>query len=285
MTKATAIVTAMLLTLGLLISTPVWASELLQNGSFEIIDDNSWDCDDNCTGRDYIYYVVAGGDIAFDGVNYLYLFHEAGIYQDVIIPNDAVALSLWYDNQPDDEVPEDGSFTVSLLDPTTSEVYTSETFSEPADDIWLNASVAIPSSLQGQTVRVSLSNDTGFNRIDYTEFTTEADAIEELQQNYATVKLHVLSAIGKAVKDAKVFVKKSSNKLDLIDLTTTATVKHVTTNKKGRTHQFMIARELSEGDTLKLCVKKKTVTECANISPETGVSTSFDFSFESKKVK
>lgn len=262
------------------VAPPVSAAELLPDGSFENFDD-TWACDLNCgNATDYIIL----SENAVEGIWYAYLFHEAGIYQNLTIPADAATLHLWFDNQPDEAVPEAGAFTVSLTDVATGEVYVTETFAT-ASDTWIEGTLTIPTSAQGQTVQLLLSNATGFNRIDFLEFQTTADAITELQETYATVKLRVLSAQDQAVKGAKVFVKYNGERVDLLNLTTGNAALKVKTNAKGLTPQFIITETLAEGDSFKICARKKHVTECAAIQPETGVATSYDFSFTNKKVK
>lgn len=47
----------------------------------------------------------------------------------------------------------------------------------------------------------------------------------------------------------------------------------------------IILQELSDDDKVKLCVKKKTIEECSNITPAAGVETVYDFAFENKTVR
>ena len=210
--------------LALGISIESQATEEVPNGSFEEIDE-VWECDDNCINP-VTFYIVPG--TAAKGSYYAYIFHEAGLYQDLTIPNDVSSLSFQYDNQDDGD--ETGSFTVSLTDTTTNEVYVSETFAEQSDS-WITGSLDIPSSAVGQTVRLLLSNVTGFNRIDALEFTT------------------------------------------------------VTTSKKGRAPKFTILRDLSDGKSVQLCVKKKSIRECTAITPTSGAETAYEFSFSNTQVK
>src|SRR3989338_4580902 len=47
--------------------------------------------------------------------------------------------------------------TVYLLNPSTNEVYTQETFTEQSDT-WITGALDIPAALQGQTVRLYITN-------------------------------------------------------------------------------------------------------------------------------
>lgn len=255
------------------IPSSVAATELIPDGSFENYDD-TWQCDLNCTLAGAVYYFVFGS--AVDGISYAYLLHDAGVYQDVTIPAGARSLSLWYDNQPDDVVPEDGSFAVYLLNPTTNEVYTQQLFTEQSDT-WINGGIDIPATLAGQTVRLYISNITGFNRIDLLEFNTIADDIANPE--YATIKLRIMQADQTPVKGARIFIKQGGKKLPLINLKTNSVIKQLVSNKKGNVPRFVIMQALSSGDTLKLCVKKKAVKDCVEIAPEPGLQTNYEFSF------
>lgn len=258
-------------------TTPAYGTEEVPDGSFENFDD-TWECDANCLLPVNDYFILSSE--AVEGIAYAYIFHEAGIYQDLTIPSDATNLALWYDNQNDDA--EEGSFTISLHNIDTNEVYTQQLFDEQSD-IWINRSMDIPAELQGQTVRLHIVNITGYNRIDLLQFRNRRDEIEE--EDYATVKLRVFSHTNKPVKNAKMFIKQSGKRLSLFNENTEETVKSLQSNAKGRMPKFTILQEIAEGDSVKLCVKKKTVTECAAMSPEANATTSYDFTFTNRKVK
>lgn len=257
---------------------PAMATEAVPNGSFEDLEDTLWECDTNCT-LPVNFYFALGGSTASDGYYYLYIFNEVGVYQDLTLPADALSLTFQYDNQPGEAVDEEGAFTVWLLNPDSGEILTQQSYSEQSDT-WLTGTLNIPVELQGQVVRAYITNDTGYNRIDALEFSTEAD----VEATHAVVRLHVLSNQGKAVKDATVYVKKDGERLMLTDLNTNEEVTKVTTNKKGKTHKFEIVYDVTGGESMKLCVKKSGIKECASISPEANVETTYDFTFSSKKV-
>lgn len=261
---------------------PALASGNIPNHSFEDLDnEDAWVCDSNCTNGDAIAYFVFTSDLERqppDGIWYLYIFHEAGLYEDVSIPADTRTLTFGYYNTEDDTGDEiyDGIFTLSLIDTVTQEVYVQETFSDQADN-WGNGVIEIPAAAQGKTAQLYISNVTGFNRIDDFAFTNR-------NQNYAAAKVRVLSSKDKAVEDAKVYIKKNGNKVSLFNLKTNEIVKSVTTNSKGRAPHFEILRNLAEGASVQLCAKKNSIEECVKIQPEVGAETSYDFSFESKKI-
>jgi hypothetical protein len=269
------------ITFGCSVAKPSWAAELLPDGSFEELDD-SWQCTDNCTINIFDYFLASAD--AVEGVWYAYIFHDAEIYQDITIPSNATSISFWYDNQPDAEVPEDGSFTLTLSDITSGEVYVSEVVTEQADD-WSEGLLTIPAALRGQTIRFMISNTAGFNRLDYFNFWTADDELADLVASYSTIRLRVLSAKGKAVEDANVYVKQNGERLDLVTLSDVTTRRQVATNKKGRTPKFLIAQSLEDNPAVKICIKKKKITECVSASPVVGVETNYDFTFTSKKVK
>lgn len=272
---------SMVVVLGLNTVSPAQAKEQLPDGSFEDLD-STWQCTDNCTLNIFDYFLASAN--AVEGIWYAYIFHDAEIYQDFSIPSDTSSISFWFDNQSDDEVPEEGSFSLTLIDSTTGETYATEIFDEQADD-WIEGSFTIPAAARGQNVRFTVSNLGGFNRLDFFEFMTADDELNKLIESFATVRLRVFSAKGKAVKDAVIYIKQNGQKLDLINLKTGETVRKVTSNKKGRTPKFLISQNLDEGESVKVCVKKNKVTECAAISPSTGVQTDYQFTFESNKVK
>lgn len=264
---------------------PTLAAEAITDGSFEdFLDPYPWQCTNLCTLAGADYYAIYDPSVAYDGSYIGYIFHQAQLYQAVTIPSNATTISFVYQNQLADDGVTNGSFSVSLTDSTLTTVYATQSYASPADDVWLSGTLTIPGSLQGQTVNLLLANEAGYNRIDYLQFKTAADQLAELQQLYPTVKLHVLSASGNAVKNAVVFVKQHGVRLDLMNTTTLVTSTKLTTNKKGRTPKFMIAQTLAAGETVKVCAKKNTITECSTISPATGMDTSYDFSFASKKV-
>lgn len=260
----------------LLVALPVQAAVDLPDGSFENFD-STWECDLNCTQTVLDYFIPSAS--AYDGIVYAYLFHEAGIYQDVAVPADATGLSLWYDNQPDEDIA--GTFVVALLDPTTNEVLTDATFDEQSDT-WINNSLTIPSSVRGSTVRLYIYNLTGFNRIDYLQFTNLADAI--IAADYASITLRVRSSAGKKVKNAKVYVKYGGKRIQLYSNRTGNVSNVLKTNRKGKVPTFTVMRELG-GATASLCVKKSRVTECVKVNPLANATTAYEFSFDSKKVK
>lgn len=267
---------------GLSTTTLTLAVDEVPDGSFENFD-NTWLCDDNCTLSD-VYYITYGPESAYAGWYYAYIFHEAGLYQDLTVPSDATILRFQYQNSPEDEVSPDASFTVSLSDPASGDIYAAEIFTEQSD-VWLEGSMAVPAAARGQSVRLALSNDTGFNSIDAMEFVSAADIEEELLASYATVKLRVLSANATPVKNAKVFIKSNGKRVNLINLNTDNTVKKVTTNKKGKTPKFIIAKAVDDNKKVKLCVRKLKITECTNISPAAGAVTKYDFTFDSLKIQ
>ncbi len=264
------------------VSLPVFASANIPNHSFENLEnEGAWECDSKCTAGDATMYFVFTSDEEKqppDGIWYLYIFHEAGMYENVSIPSDTRTLTFGYYNTEDDTGDEvyDGVFTLTLTDVDTGEVYVQETFADQADN-WASGFVNIPTAAQGKTAQLYISNVTGFNRIDDFEFTNR-------NQSYAAAKVRVLSSTDKAVKDAKVYIKKNGNKVSLFNLKTNEVVKSVSTNNKGRAPHFEILRNLADGAGVKLCAKKNSVEECVSIQPEVGAETSYDFSFESKKV-
>lgn len=272
---------SMVVVLGLSTVSPAHARTQLSDGSFEDLD-NTWQCTDNCTLNIFDYFLASAN--AVDGVWYAYIFHDAEIYQDFSLSSDTSSISFWFDNQPDDEVPEDGSFSLTLTDTVTGETYVTKTFNEQSDG-WIEGSINVPAAAQGQSVRLTISNLSGFNRLDLFEFLTADDELNELIESRATIRLRVFSATGKAINDAVVYIKQNGERLDLINLKTSESVRKVTSNKKGRTPKFLINEVLDEGESVKVCVKKNKITECATISPSTGVQTDYEFTFESKKVK
>lgn len=266
---------SLLFSFSLAVLLPARAITDLTDGSFEDFDD-TWQCDENCIGpvTDYIVF----SSYAVEGVAYAYIFHDAGIYQDFVVPTNTAGISFWYDNQPDDLVPEEGSFTVSLIDIDTSEVYTQETFAEQSD-IWIEGTINIPDRSVGKAVRLQFSNTAGFNRIDALEFSATPESL------YASANAKVFSSSHKKVKHAEVFIKYNGNRVSLLNLKTNNTVQKVKTNKKGKSPKFMILKELGDSATVKLCVKKMTITECSKISPATGAVTTYEFTFENTNVK
>lgn len=264
------------------LSLPALASDAIPNHSFEEFVDTAWQCDDKCTNGDVSAYQVYTDDLTKqppDGIWYLYIFHEAGIYQTVTVPSDVDTLTFGYYNTEDDTGDEvyDGVFTITLTDTVTGEIYAQETFSDQATN-WGDGSIALPEAALGQTVQLYVSSVSGFNRIDNFVFAASTDS-------FATVKVRALSAKNKPVNDAKVYVKVNKTKVSLLNLKTNATVTKLTTNQKGRTAKFIILQELADDDTVKLCVKKKTIEECTQITPEAGVETVYDFTFDNKNVK
>ncbi|MBI2415623.1 MAG: hypothetical protein HYV33_03115 [Candidatus Kerfeldbacteria bacterium] len=262
--------------------TPALASAAIPNHSFEDFDDTTWQCDEKCTAGNAFDYQVYTSDKTRqppDGIRYLYIFHEAGLYQNVTVPSAVDTLSFGYYNTEDDTGDEvyDGVFTITLTDVDSGEVYAQQTFSDQADN-WEDGSIGVPVTAQGKTVKLYISNVTGFNRIDNFVFAAATDS-------FATVKVRALSAKNKPVNDAKVYIKVNKEKVDLLNLKTNATVTKVTTNTKGRASSFIILQTLTDNDTVKLCVKKKTIEECTKIAPAAGVETSLDFSFSNKTVK
>lgn len=263
------------LIISLLFALPTQAIDDVADGSFEDFDD-TWQCDENCIGpfTDYVVF----SSYAVEGVAYAYIFHDAGIYQDLVIPTNTAGISFWYDNQPDDLIPEEGSFIVSLIDIDTSEIYAQETFAEQSD-IWIEGSITVPDSAIGKNVRLQFSNTAGFNRIDALEFSTTPESL------YASARAKVFSSIHKKVKHAEVFIKYNGDRVSLLNLKTNKTVQKVKTNKKGKSPKFMILKELGDSATVKLCVKKMKITECSKISPTTGAVTAYEFTFENTNVK
>lgn len=145
---------------------------------------------------------------------------------------------------------------------------------------------------------LSVTNASGYNRIDQFVFvSTESEDVEEDEVDaedggdevdeslYATIRLRIFSVKNKPVEKAVVFIRQKGKKLSLINLSTNKTVKKLTSNKKGRIPKFLITKELSEGEAVTLCVRKKKVKECADFSPETDVVTTLEFTFENKTVK
>ncbi len=269
------------LLLGVHAVLPAHASDSIPNHSFEEFTDTAWQCDDQCTNGDVSGYQVYTNDLTKQppvGIWYLYIFHEAGIYQTVTVPSAVDTLTFGYYNSEDDtgDAVYDGVFTVTVTDIVTSEVYAQETFSDQADN-WGEGSIDIPAAAQGQAVQLYISNVTGFNRIDNFAFAAATDS-------FATLKVRALSSKNKPVNDAKVYVKVNKINVSLLNLKTNATVTRVTTNKKGRAPSFIILQALADDDTVKLCVKKKTIEECTKITPAAGVETEYDFSFDHKKV-
>lgn len=264
------------------LTTPVQASDSIPNHSFEDFDETTWQCDAKCTAGNAFDYQVYTNDLTRqppDGIWYLYIFHEAGLYQNVTVPSDVDTLTFGYYNTEDDtgDAVYDGVFTITITDVATSEIYAQETFSDQADN-WGEGSIAIPAAAQGQTVQLYVSNVSGFNRIDNFAFAASTDS-------FSTVKVRVFSSKNKAVKDATVYVKVNKEKVSLLNLKTNATVTKLITNKKGRAASFIILQALTANDSVKLCVKKNKVKECAAIAPAAGIETAYDFAFESTKVK
>lgn len=268
--------------------SPARAVSDVLNGSFEEYDD-TWHCDDQCTaGNEYVYmvYTTDEDNLPPDGIYYLYIFREAGLYQNLVVPSDAENLSFYYYNVADESevMSNDGIFTISLTDINTSEVYAQQTFSDQGTT-WQAASIDIPEASRGQEVQLYISNAGGFSRIDYLQFILTEDLADDPDEStYPTVKLHVLSSKNKPVEDAEVFIKKDGEKLPLLNLKTNKSVTSMMTNKKGKTSKFIIVQELEEGEKVNLCIKKKKVKECAKVAPEAGVVTSYDFAFSSKKI-
>lgn len=264
------------------LSVPVFASANIPNHSFEDLDnEGAWECDSKCTAGDATMYFVFTNDLEKqppDGIWYLYIFHEAGMYENVSIPSDTRTLTFGYYNTEDDTGDEifDGVFTVTLTDVDTGEIYAQQTFSDQADN-WENGVIDIPAAAQGKTAQLYVSNISGFNRIDDFEFTNR-------NASYAAAKVKVLSSTDKAVKDAKVYIKKNGSRVSLFNLNTNEIVKSVSTNKKGRAPHFEILRNLADGAKVQLCVKKNAIEECVKIQPEVGAETSYEFSFDNKKV-
>lgn len=284
-------ITSSIAVLSLLVPVlPAHAVSDLPNGSFEEYDD-TWHCDDKCTaGNEYVYmvYTTDANNLPPDGIWYLYIFREAGLYQNLIVPTDAVSLSFYYYNTQDvsEVMNNDGVFTISLTDINTAEVYAQQTFSDQGTT-WQAAAIDIPVAAQGQEAQLYISNGGGFTRLDYLQFIAASDLVEEEpveEPSYPTVKLQVFNSKNKTVKDAQVFIKKNGARLPLLNLKTNKSVTSLTTNKKGKTAKFIIVEELEEGETVKLCVKKKKVKECAAIAPEGNVVTDYEFAFTSKKV-
>lgn len=138
------------LSLGVVLFFPArvaFANQEVPNGSFEDLESTVWECDLNCTIPVNEYFTYSSS-IAADGWYYLYIFHDAGVYQTVTIPADAATLTFWFDNQPDDTVNEEGVFILSLVNPSTNEIYVEQTVNQQSDS-WLAGSVDIPASLLG----------------------------------------------------------------------------------------------------------------------------------------
>lgn len=259
------------------------ASAAIPNHSFEKFDETTWQCDEKCTAGNAFDYQATTSDLNHqppDGIRYLYIFHEVGLYQNVSVPSDARSLTFGYYNTEDDTgtAVYNGAFTITLTDVDNGEMYVEETFSDQADN-WEDALINLPASAQGKTAQLYITNISGFNRIDNFVFSDET--ISDL---YPTIRVRVLSAKLKKVKSAKVFIKSGGEKVDLINLTSNEIVKSVTTNKTGRTPKFIITKQLTEDETVKLCVKKNSIQECTAVAPAAGVETSYDFAFASKKV-
>lgn len=252
----------------------------LPNGSFEDLENTKWECDLNCTLPVTDYLLV--GKNAYDKTNYAYLFHDAGIYQDVTIPKNTAALSVWFDNQSDDEVPEKGTFTISFVNPKTDGVYATKFF-DTQSDTWINETMIVPKGLVGKTVRVSISNKSGFNRIDFLEWKTTAEFYPP--EEYPTVVITVLSYQKKVVSDALVYIQKNRKRVDLLRAGTNTIVKSFKTDKNGKVPKFEILDKSSSKGKLQLCVEKQKVKECVVIKPENGKETSYDFAFSSGKVQ
>lgn len=259
------------------------ASAAIPNHSFEKFDETTWQCDEKCTAGNAFDYQVSTSDLTHqpsDGIRYLYIFHEAGLYQNVSLPSDARSLTFGYYNTEDDtgDAVYDGVFTITLTDVDSGEVYAQETFSDQADN-WGEALINLPASAQGKTAQLYITNVSGISRID--NFVFSDKTVSDL---YPTVRLTVFSAKLKAIKGAKIFIKSGGEKIDLIYLTSNEVVKSVATNKKGRTPKFIITKQLAKDETVKLCVKKGAVQECLDVAPAAGVETNYDFAFENKKV-
>lgn len=266
-----------ILALGIALSAPhaARASGSIPNHSFEDFDDTTWQCDDQCTaGNAFAYYVSTTDKDKQppDGDRYLYIFHEAGLYQNVTVPSNIDSLTFGYYNTEDDtgDAVYDGVFTITLTDVATGEMYTQETYSDQSDN-WKDGSLAVPAAAQGQTVELHVSNVSGFNRIDNFVFAASTDT-------FATVQVRVLNAQAKPVQRATISIKHNGENISLLNLKTNKTVQAVTTNKKGRTPSFIILQELAEGESVKLCVKKNKVKDCVAVTPAAGVETAYDFS-------